>query len=127
MVNVVILQGNLTKDVETRTVGNTTVCNLVLANNQRSKDKEYTNFIDVECWGKLAETCGKYLSKGSKVLVDGQLIQQSWDTDNGKRFKVFVRANSVDFLSSKITAGPGNETESNEFIDNRVNEDDVPF
>ena len=127
MVNVVILQGNLTKDVETRTVGNTTVCNLVLANNQRSKDKEYTNFIDVECWGKLAETCGKYLSKGSKVLVDGQLIQQSWDTDNGKRFKVFVRANSVDFLSSKITAGPGNETESNEFIDNQVNEDDVPF
>ena len=121
-VNVVVLQGNLTRDPETKVVGSTTVTSFTVANNQQSKDKEYTNFIDVECWGKLADSCAKYLGKGSKVLVEGQLIQQSWDSDNGKRIKVFVRANSVEFLSSKITKDNSNEPQFEQ-----VNEDDVPF
>jgi single-strand DNA-binding protein len=104
--NKVILAGNLTRDVEVRKLtSGTSVATLGLASNRNftvnGEKKEETLFVDVEVWGKTAELCGEYLSKGRNILVEGRLKLDSWeDADGKKRSKVLVTAESVQFLSS---------------------------
>jgi len=101
MYNKYICVGNLTRDPETKPVNNSgdTVTNLAVAvNNPLSKDEVF--FADVQAWGKVGENCSKYLTKGKRVLVEGRLKTNAWTSKEGdKRSKVYVVANSVQFLS----------------------------
>ncbi|MFW6414178.1 MAG: single-stranded DNA-binding protein [Verrucomicrobiota bacterium] len=107
-VNKVFLLGNLTRDPDVRsTPSGTSVCTLGLAVNRRyttsqGEDREDTCFVDIETWGRQAENCGKYLSKGRPVLVEGRLRQDQWkDKNTGEnRSKLVVHAENVQFLSS---------------------------
>ncbi len=102
--NKVILMGNLTKDPELRyTPGGSPVCSFGLAVNRRYRQndelKEEVCFVDITVWGKQAENCNEYLSKGSGIMLDGRLQQRSWETEDGqRRSKLDVVANSVQFL-----------------------------
>ena len=117
-----VLLGNLARDPESRNVGDSTVVRLVVAvNDARQKDK--VSYIDVEAWGKLAEICGKYLSKGRQVLVDGRLVQDTWEKDGKKNSKVYVKADNVQFLGSKDGASGGGGGASSA----PSNDEDVPF
>ena len=109
-INTVILGGNLTRDPEVRyTPQGTAVASLGLAVNRsfRSKEgekKQEVCFIDVEAWGRQAETCGEFLKKGSPVLVEGRLVQDNWEGKDGqKRTRHKVSAFRVQFLPK----GPG--------------------
>ena len=98
-VNQVILLGRLTRDAELRTTGggkNVTEFSLAV-----DKGNDEASFFDVVAWEKTAELVSQYTSKGSKVLVQGRLDQQSWEKDGQKRSKVVVIANDVTFLDSK--------------------------
>jgi single-strand DNA-binding protein len=103
--NQVALIGNITKNPELRhTPSGTTVCNFTVAVNEKYKDKEQAYFIPVTTWGKTAENCNEYLTKGSKVGVEGSLQQQRWEDKQGKkRSKIFIIARRVEFLSRKET------------------------
>jgi single-strand DNA-binding protein len=134
--NKVILMGNLTKDPEIRyTPSGTPVANFRLAVNNRYKQgeefKEEVCFIDIVVFGKQAENCGQYLSKGQGVIVDGRLQERRWETEDGvKRSKHEVVAQTVRFMGRRQGApseksGMGGETVSEpeaEVVDN-----DVPF
>ncbi len=64
--------------------------------------KEDTSFIRVVVWGKMAEICGEYLTKGRSVLVEGRLKSRTWETPDGqKRSALDVVATSVQFLGAK--------------------------
>ena len=106
MYNKYICVGNLTRDPETKPVNDSgdTVTNLAVAvNNPLSKDEVF--YADVQAWGKVGENCNKYLTKGKRVLVEGRLKTNTWTNKEGdNRSKVYVVANSVQFLS------PVNET-----------------
>jgi len=110
--NKVILIGNLTKDPEIRyTPSGTPVTSFRLAVNHRYKQgeelKEEVCFIDVVVFGKQAEACGQYLSKGSSVIVDGRLQERRWETEDGqKRSKHEVVAQTVRFFPKRGEA-PG--------------------
>ena len=113
MVNKVILVGNLGKDPEVRyTSGGQAVANLRIATSRSWNDKqsgqrrEETEWHDVEVWGKQAEQCGEYLSKGRMVYVEGRLKTDKWqDKQTGQdRYKVKVVADTVRFLGGR---GPG--------------------
>jgi len=105
--NKVILMGNLTKDPEVRfTPGGTPVATLALAVNRRYKQgeelKDEVCYVDVVVFGKQAENCGQYLSKGHGVVIDGRLQQRRWETDDGqKRSKHEVVAQTVNFLPKR--------------------------
>ena len=102
--NQVVLIGNLTRDIELRDAGGTSVGSFGLAVNWRGAEgKEGVDFFNIDVWGKQAENCAKYISKGSKVGVVGQLKSRSWeDKETGaKRTAVSVRAQNVEFLTSK--------------------------
>ena len=106
--NKVFLAGNLTRDPELRyTASGTAVASLSLAvsRNYTAKDgskKEEVAFINVVAWGRQAETCGEYLSKGSSMLVEGRLQLDKWETNTGeKRNMLKVIAQRIQFLSSR--------------------------
>lgn len=95
-----VLVGNLARDPESRQAGETNVTRLVVAiNDPYSKDK--VSYVDVEAWGKLGDICQKYLTKGRQALVDGRLVQDTWEKDGKKQSKVYVKADNVQFLGAK--------------------------
>jgi len=103
--NRVFLMGNLTRDPELRyTPGGAAVVNLRIAVNRRYKTqagevKEEVVFITVVAWGKQAETCSQFLSKGKPVFVEGRIQMRSWEAQDGqKRTVLEVRASRVQFL-----------------------------
>jgi single-strand DNA-binding protein len=106
--NKVLLMGNLTRDPEVKyTPKGTALANLGLAVNRRwttetGEQKEEVTFVDVEVWGRQAETAGQYLSKGRPVFVEGRLKLDSWeDKESGqKRNKLKVVAERVQFLGA---------------------------
>lgn len=103
--NKVIVMGNLTRDPELRyTPSGAPVCGFGLALNRRyqngrGSDVEEVTFVEITVWGKQAEACAEYLTKGRTVLVEGHLRQERWETTEGeKRSQLKVVAEAVTFL-----------------------------
>ncbi len=118
--NRVCLIGNLTRDPELRDAGETKVCSLGIAVNDR---KDRANFFNVTCFGRTAETVAQYLAKGSPVGIDGRLSYSEWENGGQKRNKVEVIAESVQFLSSRGDSRPTSEPSGGSAPIN----DDIPF
>lgn len=105
-VNKVILIGNLGRDPELRyTKDGQAVVNFTLATNESWTDKDSGKKIDktewhrITAWGKLAEACGQYLTKGKRAYVEGRLQTREWeDKEGNKRSTTEINAQSVQFL-----------------------------
>jgi single-strand DNA-binding protein len=113
-VNKVILIGNLGRDPEVRyTPGGQAVANFTVATNEAWTDKqgqkqERTEWHKIVVWGKLAELCGEYLSKGRQAYIEGRLQTREWTNKEGaKQYTTEVVANQVLFLSSGGERGQG--------------------
>jgi single-strand DNA-binding protein len=113
-VNIVVLAGRLTRDPEMRyTPSGMAVAKLGMAIGRRFKDsqsgqmREETTFVDVEVWGRQAETASQYLSKGRGLLVEGELRLDQWDDKQTgqKRSKMKVVASRVQFLGGPSGSG----------------------
>jgi len=103
MFNRIILVGNLTRDPETRyTPSGVAVTTVPIAVNTRYKQgeeiKEETLFINAIVFGKQADNCYQYLTKGQQVLVEGRLRERTWEQDGVKRSRFEVIASSVRFF-----------------------------
>jgi single-strand DNA-binding protein len=137
MVNKVLLIGRLGKDPEVRyTPDGTMVTNFSMATDEYRKDKngekvQRTEWHRIVTFGKLAEICGNYLSKGKLVFVEGRIQTQSWeDKEGNKRYTTEIIASDMRMLDSKGTGKtqgtntgatppyPGGES---------LPDDDVPF
>jgi single-strand DNA-binding protein len=112
MVNKVILVGRLGRDPEIRyTQGGQAVANFTVATNERwlGKDgerQERTEWHRIVVWGKQAETCSEYLSKGRQVYLEGRLQTREWeDKDGNKRWTTEIVATTVQFLGSRGDSG----------------------
>ena len=106
--NKVMLIGNLTRNPELNQLPNgTSVCEFGLAINRRfsvnGADREETTFVDIVAWRGTAESCARFLQKGSQVFVEGRLKLDQWEdpSGGGRRSKLRVEAENVQFLSSR--------------------------
>jgi single-strand DNA-binding protein len=104
--NKVMLMGNLTRDPEVRyTPKGTAVGDIAMAINMSYKTaegqmKDEVCYVDVVAWGRQAETCKEYLTKGSPIFVEGRLQLDQWETKEGeKKSRLRVRAERIQFLS----------------------------
>ncbi|QDP68094.1 MAG: putative single-stranded DNA-binding protein [Prokaryotic dsDNA virus sp.] len=104
-VNKVTLLGRLGKNPELKyTQKQEPVCNFTVATSENWTDKsgqkhEKTEWTQVVVWGKLAELCNQYLSKGRQAYIEGKLSTRSWEDKNGsKRYTTEVIANTVQFI-----------------------------
>lgn len=107
-INRVCISGNLTRDPELRsTAGGTSVMGFGVAVNERRKNaqtgewEDYPNFVDCTLFGKRAEALEQYLSKGTKVAVEGRLRYSSWEKDGQRRSKLGVIVEEVELMSRR--------------------------
>lgn len=113
-INKVIVVGRLTRDIELKLVGETSLGKFGLALEQGFGDKKSTLFIDCIVWGKQAEIMSKYLRKGNRLGIDGSLYFSSWEKDNQKRSKVEIKVDSFQSLEPK-----NNDSNSSNYHENQ--------
>lgn len=107
---VVILQGNLTRDAEVRQVGQNTVASFGVATSRKLKKQdgtiaEETEFHDVELWNNNGVY--QYLTKGASVLVQGEIKTDKWTDQNGQqRERKKIRASIIQLCGSRQQAAP---------------------
>jgi single-strand DNA-binding protein len=140
-VNKVILVGNLGRDPEIRyTTGGQAVANFTIATsesytNKEGEKQETTEWHRIVAWGRLAEICGEYLTKGRMVYVEGALQTRSWEDKEGNtRRTTEIVARNMQILSpagsrteQPQTKGSGEAGDFEIDDDSFSTDDDVPF
>ena len=113
-INRVNISGNLTRDPELRaTAGGTQVLSFGVAVNDRRKNpqtgdwEDSPNFVDCTMFGTRAEAVSRYLSKGTKVAIEGKLRYSSWERDGQRRSKLEVIVDEIEFMSRGSQGGQG--------------------
>jgi single-strand DNA-binding protein len=130
-VNRVILVGNLGADPELRyTASGTAVAKFRIATSETFTDRqgakqERTEWHRITAWGKLAEICGQYLSKGRMVYIEGRIRSDTWEQEGVKRYSYEIVADTMRMLGG----GRGEREEEAPFAppEGGVPEDDIPF
>lgn len=147
--NKVILTGNLTRDPEVRYTSNNVAyarMGIAVARPVYSKSndgQQVTDFFNMVSWNKQAEFCGRYLKKGSRVLVEGRIENDNYEDKNGvKHYGVSIRVDNIEFAGGKRqndndsgNNGGSNydntsnfdSNDSNSSYDNATDDVDVPF
>jgi single-strand DNA-binding protein len=112
--NKVFLMGNLTRDVELKSIaGGQSVARIGMAINrsytlQSGEKREDVTYVDCEAWGKQAEIMAKYLAKGRPVFIEGRLKLDMWEDKEGKKqSKMRVVVEGFQFIDSKGGGGGG--------------------
>ena len=145
--NKAMIIGRLGQDPEVRyTQSNTAVANLSVATSERYKDstgewKENTEWHRVVAWGRLAEICQEYLTKGSQVYIEGPIQTRQWEDREGQtRYTTEIKALTLTMLDSKGDRDGGtrvvpDKPASSQPVDSKVEldedfddlDDDLPF
>lgn len=99
-VNKVILIGNLGKDPEVRySASGTAVANFTLATTDRYGEEDRTEWHRIVAFGRVAEICGEYLSKGRQIYIEGRIQTRDWeDRDGNKRYTTEIVVNNMQML-----------------------------
>ena len=138
MLNKVMLIGNLGKDPVVKPVGETKVCNFSVATSESYKDKQ-GNKVDKTEWhnivilGNLADVCGKYLKKGSKVYLEGKIATRSYEQDGVTKYTTEVICDKMNMLDGKndnnSTTQNSTQTQQEEVVapPPAGDADDLPF
>ncbi|MBQ9067786.1 MAG: single-stranded DNA-binding protein [Eggerthellaceae bacterium] len=142
-INRVIISGNLTRDPELRqTASGLPVLGFGVAVNDRRKNQQtgewedYPNFVDCTMFGTRAESVAKFLSKGSKVAIEGKLRWSQWERDGQKRSKIEVIIDELEFMTSR-NDGPSASSHQSSYsapaaspapeVNASVYDEDIPF
>ena len=136
-INQVTLMGRLTRDPEVRTTpSGKNVASFSIAVDRQGSDDQ-ADFIGITAWEKLSDLVAQYLHKGSRVLVQGRLRQDTWeDKDSGqKRSRIDVTAFDVTFLDPPSgrsaggvkTTAPDSASQEEIIDDSTINLDEIPF
>ncbi len=140
--NKVMLIGRVGKNPETKQTENSGVCKFSLATSEKWTDKnsgqkqEKTDWHNIVVWGKLADICQQYLSKGSHCYIEGKISNRSWDDKDGnKKYITEIVASNVIFLSISNNEKDENEKQNTPTSKNTGEimtskdyaHDDIPF
>jgi single-strand DNA-binding protein len=147
--NKAMVYGNLTRDPEMKALpSGMQVCSFSLATNRVYNDRdgkrqEAVDYHNIVVFGKQAENCAKYLTKGSSTYVEGRMQTRSWDKDGQKQYRTEVIADRVQFgpkggstsgapASESASTGKGtsdNRSESAlpDYPEEEINPEDIPF
>lgn len=139
MINVVTLSGNLTRDIDVKTYGETVIATTGLAVKDTFSKEDRTDFFEIVAFGKRAETMGQYLCKGDPIIVVGRInIENYTDKDGNKRNATKIIIERMQFLKKKDKSADeptakAEETTETAPVDvpdadyNMIKDEDVPF
>ena len=128
--NQAILIGHLTADPTTRaTSSGVTVCSFTIGVTRSRKDQngdKQSDFFRINTWRQTADFCGKYLKKGSRVAVTGEVNLNSYESKDGqKRYSLDVQADKVENLTEKKAEAKSTSNQPNEWQD--ISSKDLPW
>jgi len=132
--------GNLTRDPELKALpSGMNVCSLAIATNRVYNDRdgkrqEAVEYHNIVVFGKQADTCAKYLSKGASAYVEGRLQTRSWEKDGQKQYRTEIVADRVQFGPRTGGTGGASATGNNkaapvlpDYPEEEINPEDIPF
>ncbi len=139
--------GNLTRDPELKALpSGMNVCSFSLATNRVYNDRdgnrqEATDYHNIVVFGKQAENCSKYLSKGNSAYVEGRLQTRSWEKDGQKQYRTEIVADRVQFGPKNSGGGAPADTSASsasgksdekapavpDYPEEEINPEDIPF
>ena len=130
--NIVALIGNLTRDVELRyTTDQKPIARFSIAVNDGYGEQKRTSYIPIVVFGKQAENADRYLSKGSKVAVNGRIQTGSYEKEGRTIYTTDIIASNIEFLSAKQSANsekkPSEKKPDEPSGFTALSEDEVPF
>lgn len=129
--NITMLVGNLTKDPEMIQGTDKPLCKLNIAvreNYTKEDGSRPSQFFNVAVWGKVGESCGKFLKKGSKVAVVGKIQNRSWeDKDGNKKYAIEIIASEIEFLSTPKKEEAEAKSLTEEQAYKPIDDDGLPF
>ena len=128
-INRATISGNLTRDAELRAAASgTQILTFTVAVNERKKVGEtwedYPNFVGCVMFGTRAEKLAQWLTKGTKVCVEGKLHFSSWDVDGAMRSKLEIIADEIEFMSKREGSQAAQAAPS---VDTSMHDEDIPF
>ena len=128
--NKIVLIGNVCNDPETKsTPAGVTVTSFVVAVDRKFKDahgEKVTDFFRVQAWRQLGDVCGRYVKKGMKVGVYGELQARTYEAKDGTtRMSLDVNADEVEFMTRSEEKTPAKPADPNTFED--ISSKDLPF
>lgn len=137
-INRVNLTGNLTRDPDLRsTDGGMPVMGFGIAVNDRRRSQQtgewedYPNFIDCTMFGTRAQSVSRFISKGSKVAIEGKLHWSQWEHDGQKRSRLEVTVDEIEFMSQRPEGVKDSQTQMNgtpaPVVDTSIYDTDIPF
>ncbi len=143
-INKVVISGNLTRDGEIRnTQSGTSVLNIGVAVNDRIRNatsgewEDYPNYVNCVLFGKRADAIAQYLTKGTKVVIEGKLRWSQWTDNDGKnRNKLEVIVDEIEFMSRNNSGGGAAQPDASAYsapsvpvidADASTYDEDVPF
>lgn len=128
--NNIVIAGRLTKEVELKYIPSTgkAVANFSVAVNRRFK-RDTADFFNIVVWDKQAESCANYISKGSEVVIAGEMQQRSFDGSDGKKVYLWeLIAQDVQFIGGKKqNLEPAETFTPNDKAYKELPDSDVPF
>jgi single-strand DNA-binding protein len=136
--NKVLLMGNLTRDPDLKvTPSGTSICNMTVAcsrtvRSEKSEggSREETTFVDVEAFGRNADSVKKFFNKGRPIFIEGRLRLNEWTNKAGeKRSKIVVVLENFVFVGSNpnFVKGEASASQKSRFASENADNEDVPF
>lgn len=116
MVNKMIIQGRLTKDIEIKDVGGFSKTEFTVAWSEKYKDIEKKCFLRCVAWRETAKFLSNYFKKGQEIIVEGQMITDEWEKDGQKQSRTLCNVEKVNFCGSK-TSDSAPAAKNNDFVD----------
>lgn len=126
--NKVILTGRIGRELSVKEAGQSKVAKSVLAVDDGYGENKKTHWINFEAWGKLSDVLEKYTTKGSKILIEGKVATNSYETKDGsKRTDTFVRVDQLELLDNKPQSVRTAEEVFGKELVSVIDEADIPF
>lgn len=123
----VFMVGRLTKDVETRETASGALMARFSVAVKRPYSKDETDFFEVTAWRSLAEICGKYLKKGSKVALVGYFTSRSYEDNQGIKRKVWdFNCEEMEMLSSSQAQTQEEQPRRKPILQEYYDTDEIP-
>lgn len=108
MVNRIILQGRLVKDIELKEVGGFQMTEFTVAWSEKYKENETKCFLRCKAWRSTAEFLSKFFIKGQELIVEGRMVTEEWEKDGQKQSRSICNVEKVNFCGNKVSNADNN-------------------
>ena len=127
MLNRMILQGRLVRDIELKDVGGFPMTEFTVAWSEKYKEVEKKCFLRCKAWRNTAETLSNHVRKGQEIIIEGRMVTEEWEKDGQKQSRTICNVEKIDFCGNKSANNPPQSPDNSFITVPDTDEDELPF